>query len=398
MDVEKSSPVQKSVFYSALMSSASSLLFGMSLTVIGCMYPHVSKRWEETMNKTEVNNLWGITSSNIFLGCLISNVLVNAIRPNMKKALLLNNIFHVTGYIIFLLDQNFKSIFSGRLIIGLGSGITCAIVPIYTSLVSSKESRGFLLSFHPLGICIGITIGNTLSSLNSDSTWRIPLFIALLLVALNFLSLLGIIDPSHQEASSEVSFPSLFKNPRARKSIFLAVLVHISQHLCGVDYITLFLKDLFPVDMYSPEVMTVAISSFSVLVTGLFARYVDFIGRKPLIIASSLISGTATAMLTFNIYPAFATLLFILGYNIGLGPIPWFITAEIFPPEYTNPACLLGVSLNWLSAYGVLAALYPFHLRYGRFVFSFYTFCTILFAGLMALFFTETKNKAPDFQ
>ncbi|CAD25209.1 GLUCOSE TRANSPORTER TYPE 3 [Encephalitozoon cuniculi GB-M1] len=400
MNTKKATAIQKSVFYPALMSSMSSVVFGMSLTVMGCMHSLVLEMWKRTMDETTANSRWGIASGNIFLGCLVSNILVNVLRPNLKKALLFSNILYAMGYITFLLSQSFSFSFmlSGRLIVGLAAGVTCAIVPIYISLISPTEYRGFLLSFHPLGINIGVTFGNALSCLSSDNTWRIPLFTALILVALNFLGLLGIDSPGHEEGSSGASLPDLITNNRARKSIFLAILVHMSQHLCGVDYITLFLKDLFPSDIHSSEVMAIWISLFSVLVTVVFTKYIDLIGRKPLIIASSLITGTATAMLTFDLYPPVATMLFVFGYNIGLSSIPWFITTEVFPPKYANSAGLLAVSMNWLSAYGILVILYPLHVRYGNIMFSFYTACMGLFVGLMAFLFRETKNKTPDFQ
>ncbi|AFM98067.1 putative glucose transporter [Encephalitozoon hellem ATCC 50504] len=390
--------IQKSVYYSTVMASMSSVLFGTSLTVMGSMYPYVSKMWRQTMDQAEVDNLWGLASSSIFLGCLASNILSSIIKPNMKRALIFNSIFYAMGYMTFFFSQSFMSIFSGRLIIGFASGITCAIVPIYTSFISPVMHRGFLLSFHPLGITIGITLGNALSCLNSESTWTIPLIITLFLIGLNFVGLFWAIDPFHQEKPSEVSLYALIRNRKARRSVFLVMLVHVSQHLCGVDYITLFLKDLFPADVYSPEVTAILISLASVVITALSGRYVDRVGRKPLIIISSLIAGGATAMLTFGLYPTAAALLFVAGYNMGLCSIPWFITAEIFPPKYSGPAGLLGVSLNWLSAYTTLSALYPLHIRYGRIVFSFYTACMALFAGLMAVFFKETKNRAPAFQ
>lgn len=398
MNTRKTPEVQKAPYYSAAMASMSSVLFGISLTIMGCMQPYVSKMWREAMDQTEVDNLWGIISSNIFLGCLASNILVSIIRPNMKRALILNNALYAMGYTTFFFSQSFGSMFSGRLIIGLASGITCAIVPIYTSFISPIECRGLLLSFHPLGITSGITLGNTLSCLNSESTWRIPLIITLLLIGLSLIGLFGITDPFYQEKPSEISLYALIKNRKARRSVFLVMLVHVSQHLCGVDYITLFLRDLFPADMYSPEITAILISLASVIITAFSGRYVDRIGRKPLIIISSFVAGGATAMLTFGIYPTVAALLFVAGYNMGLCSIPWFITAEIFPPKYANAAGLLGVSLNWVSAYTTLAALYPLHVKYGRIVFSFYTICMALFAGLMAVFFKETKNKAPAFQ
>lgn len=398
MNTREPQPLQSSVYYSASMAAMSSLIFGMSLTVIGCMRPHVLDLWEKTMNKEDSANRWGTASGNIFLGCLVSNILVNILKPNMKRTLMLNGILYAAGYAVLLSSQTFAAIYSGRLIMGLASGVTCAIVSVYTSFISPPERRGLLLSFHPLGIITGITLGNILACLNTDATWKIPLFTALAMIALSIAGMAGIVDVCHEDQSSETSLLGLLGKRKARKSIFLAAAVHVAQHLCGVDYITLFLKDLFPADVYSPEAMAIGVSSFAILINVLFAKYVDLIGRKPLIIASSLIAGAATTMLAFGLYPPAAALLFMFGYNVGLSSIPWFITTEIFPLRYANPAALLGISLNWLSAYGVITLLYPMHTKHGDSMFLFYTACMAVFVCLMALLFRETKNKTPGFQ
>lgn len=389
--------IHRAVYYSAAMASLSSLLFGMTLTVMGCMHPTVQKQWAAYMDDSVADGRWGIVSGNIFLGCLVSNILVNMGKLNKKNVLILNNILHALGYLIFLSSQSFLSMFVGRLVTGLASGITCAIVPVYIAFIAPPKRRGFLLSFHPLGIILGITIGNILATLNSEHIWRIPLFSMLALIVLNMFGLNQIMDISSGAQASNTSLPALLRKKNARKSMFIAMLVHACQHLCGVDYVTLFLGKIFFAYRYANSIV-VGISFFAVLVTAAFTKYVDLIGRKPLIIASSLIVGAATAMLAFDFYPTVATPLFMLGYNMGLSSIPWFITSEIFPQKFANPAGLLAVSMNWISAYGAILFLYPLHVRYGNIVFLFYTSCMALFAGLMAIFFSETKGRAPDFQ
>ena len=45
----------------------------------------------------------------------------------------------------------------------------------------------------------------------------------------------------------------------------------------------------------------------------------------------------------------FAVLMFVVFFEIGLGPIPWLITAEIFPAEVSATAMTATCSLNWVS-------------------------------------------------
>lgn len=397
MDTETDSHIHKTVYFSSAMVSMSSLLFGISLTVMGCMKSRVQEAWEVVMDKSTADRKWGTVSGNIFLGCLISNILINLIKPNKKKSLLLNNFIHAAGYVVFLYSQSFASMFIGRLIIGIASGITCAVVPVYIAFIAPPKHRGFLLSFHSLGIIAGITIGNILACLDTQGTWRFPLFIVLGLIGLNFLGLNYVMNILEGARSSSTSLLGLIKKDKATKSIFIAMVVHVAQHFCGVDYVTLFLVNIFSSYDHS-RAIAIGVSFFSVLVTLVFTKYVDQVGRKPLIIMSPLLTGIATTMLAFDLYPMLATLLFTFGYNVGLSSIPWFITSEIFPQKYADPAGLLAVSLNWLSAYGTLTILYPLHMKYGNTVFLFYTSCMVLFVGLMSLMFNETKGKVPNFQ
>lgn len=397
MDTKQDLSIHSAVYYSTAIASASSLLFGMSLTVLGCMRPLVCKTWAEAADEQAADSRWGVVSGNIFLGCLVSNILVSMARPNKKRALLWNNFLHAAGYLTFLYSRSFTSMLVGRLLTGLASGVTCAVVPVYITLIAPPKHRGFLLSFHPLGIITGITVGNILACLDSQDTWRLPILSMLSLLSANFIAISNMMDIPEETQYSNASLLNLLQKPRARKSILLAALVHMSQHLCGVDYVTLFLGNIFSTYRHS-RMIVIGISSFAILVTVAFTRCVDLVGRKPLIMASSLIAAVATAMLAFRLCPPLAALLFMLGYNMGLGSIPWFITTEIFPQKYANPAGLLTVSLNWMSAYVAVTLLYPLHVKYGEITFLSYTACMVLFLGLMCLVFKETKGKTPNFQ
>jgi MFS family permease len=189
----------------------------------------------------------------------------------------------------------------------------------------------------------------------------------------------------------------LLRKSKATKSIFLAVLLHISQHLCGIDYVTLFLDSLFKSYAY-PNVMVTGVSLFAVCVTVIASKYVDSLGRKPLVLLSATLTGLASVMFGFDILPALAAMVFMFGFNIGLSSIPWFITSEIFPMKYADPASLLAVSLNWVSAYGACTVMYPLHLRYGQAVFFFYSASMALFICTIGVLFRETKGRHPNYQ
>lgn len=51
-------------------------------------------------------------------------------------------------------------------------------------------------------------------------------------------------------------------------------------------------------------------------------------------------------------------LLFIVGFAIGVGSIPWTYLAEILPSEIKGPLAALATALNWVAAM-LVAYLFP---------------------------------------
>jgi predicted MFS family arabinose efflux permease len=395
--MESEPPIHSAIYYSSATASVSSFLFGISLTVTRCMEPTVRKLWSETMDEGSANSRWGIVCGTIFLGCLLSNIAVNIIKPNRKKTLISNNLLYVLGYLLFLYSQSYPVLLGAKLILGLASGIGCALVPLYIAFISPPRQRGFLLSFHSTGIILGITCGHALAGLNGDRTWRIPILLVLLIVLIDLFALGKIMDTLEEGKAANKTLWDLLKKGKAARSILIAALLHVSQHLCGVDYVMLFLDNLFRSYAY-PNMMVSGVSLFAVCVTIVSSRYVDSLGRKPLVLLSAAMTGAATFMFGLSLFPVPTSMLFMFGYNVGLSSIPWFITSEIFPTKYADPASLLAVSLNWACAYGACTVMYPLHVKYGPAVFFSYSASMALFMCIMGAFFKETKGRLPNYQ
>ena len=46
-------------------------------------------------------------------------------------------------------------------------------------------------------------------------------------------------------------------------------------------------------------------------------------------------------------------LLFVIAFEIGMGPIPWLLIAEIFPSEQRGAAMSLATLCNWMSNFAI---------------------------------------------
>ncbi|XP_037789340.1 facilitated trehalose transporter Tret1-like [Penaeus monodon] len=80
------------------------------------------------------------------------------------------------------------------------------------------------------------------------------------------------------------------------------------------------------------------------------ASFLDLVGRKPLLVASTLVcaasEGVAGAFLLLEVegatwMPLVSMIVFVIGYGIGLGPIPWAYLGELLP----TPVRSLGASI-----------------------------------------------------
>jgi hypothetical protein len=55
-----------------------------------------------------------------------------------------------------------------------------------------------------------------------------------------------------------------------------------------------------------------------------------------------------------GVLPIVSFFVAVLSYALGLGPIPWILTPELFPDEVRPLACSLTTGFNWLLSAGII--------------------------------------------
>lgn len=134
------------------------------------------------------------------------------------------------------------------------------------------------------------------------------------------------------------------------KPIGVSITLLAFSQLSGMNGISLYTSAVFEkagTDM-DPRFALIIIwgaQALSVLVVTFFL--VENFGRKTLMIVSSLVMiiGLIAFGYSFHVLvgnkipdewaflPLTALVTFIIGYNVGMGPIPWLIISEILPPK-----------------------------------------------------------------
>lgn len=99
---------------------------------------------------------------------------------------------------------------------------------------------------------------------------------------------------------------------------------------------------------------------------------------------------------SFKVLPIFIVCTFIAFFRLGLGPIPWFMTAELLGGDHTNGAQSFVASYSWILSFFVMRTfllmikVWPVALWLGYSILSAIGFLVILF------YIPETNNKSND--
>ena len=148
---------------------------------------------------------------------------------------------------------------------------------------------------------------------------------------------------------------------------------------------------------------TAIVSFVNVVATYVALQLMDNTPRRTLILWSSGGMLASTIVLIAALLGAinqgialFAVIAFVSFFEIGLGPIPWLIVAEMFDAKYVATAMSLACIVNWACNFlvGLLFPLVQQHLG----AFSFGPFAVVLMLTFLFSFFylPETHNRTVE--
>lgn len=296
------------------------------------------------------------------------------------------------GTLIATLAPGVNTILIGRLFIGFAIGIGSYAAPLYIAEISPYDLRGTLVTLYQLAITIGILLSYLINYAftNIDGSWRwmfgIGLAPATLLTigmfflpesprwlamtnqpeaAIATLKHLRQSDDVHQElhdiqhslAIKHAHFADVFK-PWIRPVLFLGAMLGLIQQVTGINTIIYYAPSIFALtgfhDTSSTILATVGIGVVNVLATFIAVRFLDTIGRRPLLLTGLIGMGLSLFVLSLSfslsassawlMWAAMAcTFMYIICFAFSLGAILWVIVSEIFPLEIRATA--MGIAM-----------------------------------------------------
>ncbi|KAK6458633.1 hexose transporter of the major facilitator superfamily [Scheffersomyces xylosifermentans] len=190
------------------------------------------------------------------------------------------------------------------------------------------------------------------------------------------------------------------------RSQFIAiVLIQTAQQLVGMNAIVYYgvriLNNLFNNKDSGSDYVLVLSCSFSfvnVLSAIAISPIVDRVGRKTLLQASIVMCGVCSLTIAVGIINQFdiavitACFGFIIGFSIGLGPIPFLMISELASHEVVGIAQSIGTCTNWLANILIAFAFPILQNLIGGYVFYIFVVISVSYFVGMWLFVPETKG------
>ncbi|XP_067828139.1 solute carrier family 2, facilitated glucose transporter member 4-like [Heptranchias perlo] len=408
----------------------------------------------QPIDQAMLTTLWSLSVAIFSVGGMASSFLVGTLAEwlGRKKAMLANNILAVTGGVLMGLSkycQSYEMLILGRFVIGAYSGISSGLVPMYVGEISPTRLRGTLGTLHQLAIVSGILIAQVFGLnviLGTDNLWPFLLAVTVFPAILQVI-LLPLCPESprylyivHNEESMakkclrrltgrqdvtksltemkeekrrmdmepKVTIAQLFKMPSYRQPIFIAIMLQLSQQLSGINAVFYYSTSIFiSMGIERPVYITIGVGVVNTAFTVVSLFLVERVGRRTLHLLGlagmsvcAFIMTTSLALLDKLPWMSYISMVAIFGFvaffEIGPGPIPWFIVAELFSQGPRPAAMTVAGFANWTSNFIVGMSFQYIVELCGPFVFLIFAFLLIVFCGLTYFKVPETRGKTFD--
>lgn len=420
------------------------------------------KRWGIGLETNQVTLFWTLIVSAFPLGGWLGALLAGplAVSFGRKNSLLLNNVFLFAGAVLVLtcrVAKSFEMLILARFLVGMNSGVSMNIQPMYFGESAPKHLRGAVAFssavFTAFGIFLGQVVGLT-AILGSEPLWpyllasnALPGLIQLLTLpwfpespryllidrgdrdaciqALGrlrggeapLLEIEELLQEQQQQKSAALNSGSksssltpwsLFKKRDLRSQLRTAMFASTAMMLCGNDSIYFYASYIFlaaGIPQEKIQYITIGTGASEFTASILSNLLIERVGRRSLLVGGYSLMSCWSIVFTVALnlqsrevagMPYLSmTCVFAYILSFGLGPagVTGILPAEIFDQAARPAAYMVAGSCMWISLF-LVGMLFPFIVN------SLGDFCFLPFLGVCfvsALFFgftlPETKGK-----
>ncbi|XP_034456194.1 solute carrier family 2 member 15b isoform X2 [Hippoglossus hippoglossus] len=461
-DAKMHGSLTRSLLAVALLSSfGSSMLYGYNLAVVNSPAQYIKAFYNESIINTYdwipdeqfLTVLYSLTVSVFAIGGMTGALLVGKLvtKYGRKGTLVKSSVLVFIAGTMMGFSRWCRMpamVIFGRFIMGIHSGISLSVVPMYLGEIAPKNLRGFLGLVPSIHICLGVFIAQVLGLhelLGEEQHW--PLLLSLVvfptlvqvmllpwfpesprylliekgnvhatIAALKWFRTKGDIQAEVEEMQEEqrslssiqtISVWGLLRDRCVRWQVITIMVVNVGMQLSGIDAIWFYTNEIFSnAGIPEPHIQYTTVGTGAIeVISGVLGCFtIDRVGRRPLMIGGFLFMGVCCAGITVSVllqtqlsfmrYISVGCVVGIIaGFCIGPAGVPFLITAELFKQSHRPAAYTVAGCLNWLSNF-TIGFVFPF-LEVATGPYCYLIFCVICVGVALYTIFIipETKNK-----
>ncbi|XP_034946798.1 facilitated trehalose transporter Tret1-like isoform X3 [Chelonus insularis] len=449
IEIPSNTPVAKCTFsqvLAALSVSLGSLVVGYSSGYTSPALP--------SMNNTEIWNLYLTSEMESWIGSVMPlSAIFGGIAGGplieylgRRNTIMLTALPFIAAGLVIGMAVNSWIIIVGRILSGFAVGIASLSLPVYLGETIQAEVRGTLgllpTAFGNIGILTAFIAGEYLNWYKLaylGACLPIPFFLLMLLIpetprwfiskgktkkarkSLQWLRGKNA-DISEELASVEKAHVDSEKNSLSNpikelfqshyiKPLSISLGLMLFQQLSGINAVIFYSKKIFATagSSISDGLCSIIIGCVNFISTFIATALIDRLGRKLLLYISSVAMIVTLALLGIFFYlyehkydtssygwiPLTTLIIYVLGFSLGFGPIPWLMMGEILPAKVRGQAASIVTGFNWICTFIVTKTFLSIANVIGQAA-VFWLYCGICIIGLIfvIVFVPETRGRS----
>lgn len=388
------------IYLIAMIAALTGFLFGFDEGIMSGVLSSIQKDFGLDDKQT------GFMMGLLPFGALASSLITGKLCDWCGRLSVLRLVPVIFALAIFLVigTHSYIALCLARLLLGVSIGMSVVVSPLYIAETAPSEIRGRLIVYFQLAITIGILISYILNVLNASHEmylpWRWMFGVGFIPAAILFLGALflpesprwlcmqGEMDRAEavlrhlytansnkraKEAADEIAesirkehlqrknqWKALFSK-KVRPCLAVGVLLFFFQQMSGINVIIYYAPIIFNKlhlgGHMASLLATVGVGTVNVLLTLVAMRWVEKMGRRPLLLLG--FAGTAVSLLIIAIISflgieslgwlaAVCVFIYIAFFAVSLGPLPWVMMPEVFPLNARGAGSSCSAASNWL--------------------------------------------------
>jgi sugar porter (SP) family MFS transporter len=383
------------VYLAAAFAGLGGLLFGYDTGVISGAQLFFATDFSLSTFALEVMVAAGLAGAAV--GALLGGRLAD--RFGRRTLLIFTALIFAIGAVLCATAISTPMLFCGRVIVGLGIGLSSGTVPVYISEVSPPDARGWTVSLFQLAITVGILLAYLVDyGFARMQGWRWMFGLAVAPAAIFALGMFYLpesprwlvrrgrrdsarailsrvrdssdveaelqeIERSFQASQEHGNWRDLL-SPALRPALIVGIGLAVFQQVTGINTVIYYAPRIIQsagISSASGAILTTAgIGMVNVLMTIVSMWLIDRIGRRPLLLTGIAGMAVTLGVLGWAFHSAspsgalswlavISIMVYVASFAISLGPIFWLLIAEIYPLKVRSSSEGLAATFNWGS-------------------------------------------------